>query len=156
MAHFFLQVESGGGESPWILLGPGFWIAFPTGFAVLGAAAGDDHTCFELHLLSATSQLEPGAFISFQPYDGPSESVTLTTPPEFERVEEGKIDSDGGLVRWAEFSYVHKNERWRRRYYTLPMGEDRALIMNAGSRELVAARLVAGADQIATLFFPAS
>ena len=57
-------------------------------------------------------------------------------------------------MRWTEFGYSHNRQPWRRRVYTLPLASDEALIMNAGAREAVAARLFARATQIATTFAP--
>lgn len=149
----FLRVDRVEGQVPWMLLGPGFWIGFPSGFAVFGSAP-DEKELFELHLLASGQELEPGAFIGLQLLAGSASGLRIDLQPGFRETARGTVDSEGGPVKWSEVAYRHAGEAWLRRYYALPVGDDETLLFNAGAREPVAPRLFAGADESAQRFAP--
>ena len=146
-----LQVDVGLGESPWVVMGPGFVIDLPTGFTVL-AAHRDDGAAFEVHRGVGADALEDELMV-LEPRGVPAGEVAMRTPPDCVCIE-GSSPGETGPVRTWELTYVRGGEGWVQRFYALPLVGRRCILLRAQSRAATWPILEAAADRVAASFAP--
>jgi transcription antitermination factor NusA-like protein len=139
------QVDVVPGESPWHLLGPGFWIAFPPSFT-LHSAPADRGLRFQL----VQKGDEPNALIAFDSHPIRAEALRFGG----DGLVDGALQIDGGSVRTATRTYEHAGKRWQARYYALPLADDETVVMSAQAPIAQSERMFAAADAMAESFAP--
>ena len=145
-----LSVHVGLDASPWMLMGPGFMIDHPVGFAVFSAAAEDEARCFELRPSSAVDADE---MIRFQPVGTPASALQVGGEGGSAIVESASPGETGPVRTW-QISYERGGEEWVQRRYALPLSEGSTLLMTAQAPRRSWPRMEAGADLVAATFGP--
>jgi len=146
----FLQVDVGLGESPWVLLGPGFMLEHPARFTVFSAAADDADPLFELH---PGTPLDPDELIRLQFVGKPASAVQIRAPGGNALVE-GESPGEREPVRTWQLSYEREGEEWVQRQYALPMSPEMAVVMSAQAPRRSWAAMESAAELIAATFGP--
>lgn len=146
-----LQVDVGLGESPWVIMGPGFAIDHPPGFTVL-AAYREDGAAFEVHR-GVGAHVAADELMVLEPRGVPADEVVVATPPG-SVCAPGSSSGEAGPVRTWELTYVHEGEGWVQRFYALPLSADRSVLLRAQSRAATWPLMEAAAERVAASFAP--
>jgi hypothetical protein len=142
LGEVFAQIDSVPGESPWNLLGLGFWIDFPQGFTAQSPIS-PEHPFFQL---DQEGEVED-ASIMFKPRPAPAHEMRFNGTEE-----EGTLDGIAGTIRWATHHYEHAGVKWTQRFYALPFSAEDTLVMIAQSPQATIDHMLSSADQMAASF----
>lgn len=80
---------------------------------------------------------------------GPHSQTPPRPGPGQELVTDVDLEGAGRSVRRVEMAYVHDNEPWRQRFYLVPVGEERTMVVRAQATAPRADELFAAADEVA-------
>ena len=141
----FARVDVVPGDSPWTLLGPGFWIEFPARFTLDSARAGEG-PFFQLTQEGDVTD----AIITFAARPVPAPALKFSGPNNVE----GTLETEAGSIRMCTHSYEHDGVSWRARYYALPLAVDATLVMTAQAPRATIDHMFASADRMAASFAP--
>lgn len=136
------RFDTGLADGPWTVLGPGFFIDLPPGVMLMpGKRPRAD---YELHLPRTADH-----FISFLRHAGPHSRNPPRPGPGHELVADVELECPGRTVRYVEMAYPHQGEPWRQRFYMVPVGEEKTMVVRAQATAARAAELFAAADEVA-------
>jgi len=147
LAEVLLKVDVGLPASPWMLLGPGTWMQFPTGLTLLSGEA----PYFELHLDADPSK---NTFVSFEPRDADPSEIVMTPGPGQRADRTGIEEGPFGPIRWFQFAYEFDGLPWLQRFYLLPYGEGATMALRAQAPAAIAEKLFELAEVVAVTFEP--
>jgi hypothetical protein len=146
-AEVLLQVDVGLPASPWMLLGPGTWMQFPSGLTLF---SGED-PFFELHLDADPSK---NTFVSFEPRDADPAEIVVTPAPGQRADRTGMEEGPFGPIRWFQFAYEVDGLPWLQRFYLLPYGEGATMGLRAQAPAAMAQTLFERVEVVALTLEP--
>jgi hypothetical protein len=138
----FAKIDLVDGPASWDLLGPGFWIAFPSGLTL---ATSSESRYFQLQLEPTTVK---DAIIHFDSHAVPAEAVRFSPPGGLEEM----LEIDEREVRTYTRTYELDGASWQTRMYLLPIARQATLTMSAQAPLEHADRMFDHADAMARSF----